>query len=545
MVDNFPIGLTHLRDSIYWRLLYRDDLDREVSRCSGRSADAEAPIRTPGQMRDIAFIAFLFAFIGLGFRKPFLFVLCFCYIDIVAPQRLSYFLINSIPISLIVFGLAIVGWLAIDDKRDTRWSGRQFLLVALLVYCGITTTQADFPVEAADKWSWVWKALIWAIFLPLTLRTKLRIESLALIMLLSAACRSRSRADQDRGGGGGYGSLQLLLNENYGLYEGSIMSTVGIAIIPLILWYRRHGTIFPPDWRVTTFCFALCFACMLLPIGTQARTGLVCLAVLAVLSLRAVQHRFLYRRGGTARDHSHPFCRKALPSGWKRSRVTSPTSRHRRASRCGRGRGIMPGASVRRRFEAYIQNRLRVETTGSGYDPDNPQNAETVHDEQSRAIIRAISRCWANRAIGPRDVAAAAHHRDRPDGAAEAPLPEDAARRGTMDRTAGDRAPARPYHLYGRVAVRRHRVPAVHLHDAGAGDGSVDLLPPPRAGSGMAPADRTAGAGSGAAFGGWRLNRFTLPFRGGQRDLPACWLSRSGWGHRPCVIPQAPTPTLP
>ena len=62
-------------------------------------------------MRDIALVAFLFAFIGVGFKKPFLFVLCFCYIDIVAPQRLSYFLINSIPISLIVFGLAIGGWL--------------------------------------------------------------------------------------------------------------------------------------------------------------------------------------------------------------------------------------------------------------------------------------------------------------------------------------------------------------------------------------------------------------------------------------------------
>src|SRR3546814_7828182 len=98
-------------------------------------------------MRDIAFVAFLFACIGLGFRKPFLFVLCFCYIDIVAPQRLSYFLINSIPISMIVFGLAIVGWLAADDKKDMRWSGRQFLLVALLLYCWMTTIQAYFRSE--------------------------------------------------------------------------------------------------------------------------------------------------------------------------------------------------------------------------------------------------------------------------------------------------------------------------------------------------------------------------------------------------------------
>src|SRR3546814_10616240 len=142
-------------------------------------------------MRDIAFVAFLFAFIGVGFRKPFLFVLAYCYIDIVAPQRLSYFLINSIPISLIVFALAILGWLTVDDKRDTRWSGRQTLMVMLLVYCGITTMQDDFPVEAQVKWDWAWKALVWAIFLQLTLRTKLRIESLILIKIGRASCRER------------------------------------------------------------------------------------------------------------------------------------------------------------------------------------------------------------------------------------------------------------------------------------------------------------------------------------------------------------------
>ncbi len=339
-------------------------------------------------MRDLAFVAFLFAFIGVGFRKPFLFVLCFCYIDIVAPQRLSYFLINSIPISLIVFGLAIIGWLAIDDKRDTRVSGRQLLLVALLVYCGMTTSQADFPVEAAEKWSWVWKALVWAIFLPLTLRTKLRIESLTLIMLLSAASIAIAGGIKTAAGGGGYGSLELLLSENYGLYEGSIMSTVGIAIIPLILWYRRHGTIFPPDWRVSLFCFALCFACMLLPIGTQARTGLVCLAVLALLSLRSVKNRFLYIAGAgllavaaipflpqsftermeTIRDH------KSDQSASTRVAVWMWTWDYAKDHPLGGG------------FEAYIQNNIRVEKAASAYDPNAPRSSDPmVVEDHSRA----------------------------------------------------------------------------------------------------------------------------------------------------------------
>jgi len=45
---------------------------------------------------------------------------------------------------------------------------------------------------------------------------------------------------------------------------------------------------------VKIFAGCLVFACLLMPIGTEARTGLVCIAVLAVLMLRDVKRRFLY-----------------------------------------------------------------------------------------------------------------------------------------------------------------------------------------------------------------------------------------------------------
>ena len=50
--------------------------------------------------------------------------------------------------------------------------------------------------------------------------------------------------------GGGYGSLNLGLDDNSGLYEGSIISTVAICVIPLALWLARHGTIYPRNWMV-------------------------------------------------------------------------------------------------------------------------------------------------------------------------------------------------------------------------------------------------------------------------------------------------------
>ena len=245
-------------------------------------------------MTDYGLLFFVMGFLALGLKRPFLWVLAYCYVDIVAPQQVSWHLLASMPLSLIVFALAFGSWLALDDKQDSRFSYRQAILALLLVYCGYTTLVADFPVEAATKWSWVWKALVFAIFLPLTLRTRLRIEAVALVMVLSIGAIIVSGGIKTALGGGGYGSLRLLVDNKTGLYEGSTLAMAAIAILPLIAWLARHGTIFPRHWTVTLFALALAFACLLIPVGTQARTGLLCLGVLAVLSLRTAKRRFLY-----------------------------------------------------------------------------------------------------------------------------------------------------------------------------------------------------------------------------------------------------------
>lgn len=245
-------------------------------------------------MIDLFLTAFVFALFAAGLRKPFIWVLAYVYIDVLAPQKISWFLLQKLPISLMAFGLAFLGWAYADAKNGSRFTFRQTLIAVLLVYCGVTTLSADFPVDALAKWDWVWKALVFAIFLPLTLRTRLRIEATALVMVLTAGAIIIPAGIKTLASGGGYGSLHLLVNDNGGLYEGSILSTVAIAIIPLALWLARHGTLFKPDWRVKLFAGGLCFACALIPVGTEARTGLVCLAILIAMSLRDVKRRFLY-----------------------------------------------------------------------------------------------------------------------------------------------------------------------------------------------------------------------------------------------------------
>ena len=245
-------------------------------------------------MRDLFFVGYLGLLVLLAFKRPFLFTLTYAYVDIIAPQRLSYFLLNSIPLSLILFALAVLGFLISDDKKNVRISPRWGLLLLLLVYCAYTTTIAEEPIAAQTKWAWVWKALVFASFLPLILHTRLRIEALALTMVLCASALVVTGGIKTMAGGGGYGVLVMLVDINSGLYEGSIISCVAIAIIPLIVWLAQHGTIFKPDWKVKLYATALVFACLLIPVGTQARTGLVCIGVLAILSLRHVKYRFLY-----------------------------------------------------------------------------------------------------------------------------------------------------------------------------------------------------------------------------------------------------------
>jgi probable O-glycosylation ligase (exosortase A-associated) len=251
-------------------------------------------------MKDLFFLAFIGYVLLIGIRRPFLWVLLYVYVDILAPQRIGYSIITTLPMSLIAFAAAFGGWLVLDNKAGARFTLRQGLLLTLLAYCWWTTGNADFPEDALTKWDWVWKALLFAIFLPVTLTTRARIEGLALILLLSVATIVIATGLKVVTGGGGYGELNFFVDDNSGIYESSTLATVAIGLIPLLWWFVKHGTIFPRHWTVTAFAAALTFACLLVPVGTEARTGLLCIAALAGLLLRYTKQRFAFIAGAAA-----------------------------------------------------------------------------------------------------------------------------------------------------------------------------------------------------------------------------------------------------
>jgi len=245
-------------------------------------------------MIDFIFLGFIGFVLALGLKRPYLWVLLYVYIDILAPQLIGYGVIQSVPVSLIAFAAAFCGWVLFDRKEGARFTFRQFLMLALLLYCAFTLQFADFPEEAGTKWDWVWKALVFAIFLPLTITTRARIEALALTMVLAVAMIVISTGMKTVLGGGGYGTLKFFVKDNSGIYESSTLATVAIALVPVIAWFTRFGTIIKPHWTVTGFAVLLSFACLMIPIGTEARTGLVCIAALGVFLLRYTEKRLVF-----------------------------------------------------------------------------------------------------------------------------------------------------------------------------------------------------------------------------------------------------------
>jgi probable O-glycosylation ligase (exosortase A-associated) len=320
---------------------------------------------------DLAFAGFLGAVLLLGLKRPFLWVLGYIYVDIVGPQDIAWGFLGSIPLSLVFFVAAFGGWLVLDHKEGSRFTVRQWLMLAFMGLCAWTTMNAAFPEAATAKWSWVWKSLLFGIFLPLTLRTRARVEAAVLMIVLAAGSIMISSGIKTVLSGGGYGTLNSYVRNNAGIYEGSTMSTVAITLIPLIVWLARHGTVFPPDWRTKLFAAGLAFACLLTPIGTQTRTGLLCIAVLFVLALRDMKRRVLVLgMMGVVGMMALPF----LPDSYLERMGTIKTHQADTSASTRVAVWMHTLEDVKERpmgggFDAYLGNELRYKTrevVGSG-----------------------------------------------------------------------------------------------------------------------------------------------------------------------------------
>ncbi|MFC3713289.1 putative O-glycosylation ligase, exosortase A system-associated [Sphingoaurantiacus capsulatus] len=244
-------------------------------------------------MRDIFILLMLVFLFVAACKRPFLMTLAYLYVDLFQPQQVSYYLVNTVPVSMI-FGAAAVGFfLVFDEKRDMGFTSLQGMMMLFLGWVTFTTFNAQID-DAWTKWDPAWKAIIFGVYLPFVLKTRQRLEAAVLTLILCVGAITVTGGIKTILGGGGYGTISLLVDSNTGLYESSTISAVSVALIPLVIYSYRFNKIVPKSRLTLLVAMGLIFSSALIPVGTEARTGLVCLGVLAALNFLRAKRKVVY-----------------------------------------------------------------------------------------------------------------------------------------------------------------------------------------------------------------------------------------------------------
>lgn len=232
-------------------------------------------------MRGIFLLGVILAIILLGARAPYLFVLGYVWASIFTPQLLAYSIIPSIPISLIFALLSFCAFFIQKKERHIVWRPQSIIVGLLAVWMTATLLWAVAPDAAYSKWDWAIKSIAFTIIIPFFIRGKIELELFIWVILISGMAHCMSFAAKVVLSGGGYGVPLGLVGGNTGYGEGSTLAMFSVSLVPLAIYLYFHQTLINNERLVKWMLIAFIVFSLLTAIGTYARTGLVCMAVLA------------------------------------------------------------------------------------------------------------------------------------------------------------------------------------------------------------------------------------------------------------------------
>lgn len=245
-------------------------------------------------MRSLFLAGVFFSVIAIGLRNPFVFVLGYIWLDIVTPQRIAYTILPSIPVSLIMgvlaFGALVWDWIKIGKVKVPYPT---YLLILVAAWMTLSMAWAVAPEAAWRKWDVVVKTLLFCAVFPLFLRDNKRIEATLWVIVVSGMAHCIPYATKTLIAGGGYGYAYGLTPNDYGFGEGSTLSMYSVMLFPICRYLRNFQTLVPSKRFSERTLDILSLLCIVTAIGTFARTGLICLGVLAIFYLFVGKNKLL------------------------------------------------------------------------------------------------------------------------------------------------------------------------------------------------------------------------------------------------------------
>lgn len=246
-------------------------------------------------MMDLSLLLVWMAFMAFGLVAPFAWGLGYVWVDVLTPHRISWSLLSSVPIALIMAVGSLLAYLLMDRKAPPRVTLAHALIGVLAVWITLTETWAVFPESAWAKWDPSVKVLLFTFFMPFLFRSRVQIEAYILVFLLAAAGHLLPWGIKTLLTGGGYNQSLGLLGVNASvLAESSTVAAVAIMLVPLVVWARTHSLIVPWPRARTLGAAGLVVLFLVGSVGTFARTGLVGLALLGGVLLMRSRRKVLF-----------------------------------------------------------------------------------------------------------------------------------------------------------------------------------------------------------------------------------------------------------
>ena len=242
------------------------------------------------------FLFFIFlGYTTIGIAVPFVATLGYVWVDLLRPHQLAWGILTSVPVALILFGSTFIGYLLFDRRSPPKIGALMVLIALFAVWVTLTGLWAEVPDSAWVKWDWAFKVLIFALFVPFVIRSRIQIEAFLLTFLFSVSGVAIAYGIKTLAtGGAGYGQRYALNLGHFGLGESSTMAVACVMLIPVIFYMAKHSLILRQIPGLKYLSLGLAFLFVLAIIGSHARTGLVALAAVGGVYFLLSKRKILF-----------------------------------------------------------------------------------------------------------------------------------------------------------------------------------------------------------------------------------------------------------
>ena len=234
---------------------------------------------------DLITLILIAFFVIYGMNRPHIAMCGLVWINTYKPQESSYAFMSGQPISFL-FTLFFILVCLLNYKKVKIPSSKNyhFLSIGFMIWLTISHFDAQFPELASLKFNNIIKSMLFCYLIPFVIISRKQLEQFLWIAIISFGTFAFFGGVKSLLGGGGYG-MNLIGISSTMWSEGSILTNQMLSIIPIVLFLGGYSEISKKRKAFKWLAYGYAICCVLILIGTQARSGLICLTLLILFAI--------------------------------------------------------------------------------------------------------------------------------------------------------------------------------------------------------------------------------------------------------------------